>query len=546
MNEQPNFDGDSSSPERAPDPIETLVKPLWRSRWWILALGIVGVGVGAFKSAILINTFDSAGKLLVRTGARESATPETFVVSGGSGGQINARESMANEIHLLRDPSVFRRVVAIVGPGKILAPYDPSASDGPNTPFIEGTLHRFQSYWSTRGTAGLEADTHLPDDCTDCTALAGEIVARGVSIYPEPGSSVVSVTYSAHTPQLAADVTNAYLKAAIDHHRDFFRGGQELELIEARLSEARDALNRVESAIGAFHNECGVYDIEGQSSAVVAELASLQAMVTEEHAKELGMRALKAFLDQSVANEPAKLATTTEQSRLVNPQHSFLMQEKMRLELQPIGDAGGSVQKLETLQAQRAEQIARVQAALDKEPEFIAMQPLRQLANNPEFQRLVQQRGEVEGNLLALEQSQAVRQARIADLHEERSHLMSCRGQSSALDQEYGTAKQRLEQCTLAHEKAKLLSSLDQSELTNLLVLQAANVPRTKSGPQRGRMLLIGGVLGAAAGGALGFLLQKLDRRVRRASDIEGLVGVPVLELVPEAKLARRKQVLSP
>jgi hypothetical protein len=43
-----------------------------------------------------------------------------------------------------------------------------------------------------------------------------------------------------------------------------------------------------------------------------------------------------------------------------------------------------------------------------------------------------------------------------------------------------------------------LFSSLDKSNLTNLQVLQDAIVPRTKSGPKRGRMLLIGGLLAKA------------------------------------------------
>ncbi|HTF90329.1 MAG TPA: hypothetical protein VK843_18075 [Planctomycetota bacterium] len=546
MVDDSNFDLEGLSEEKAPDPIETLVMPIWRARWWVLAAGFAGLCFGAFQAAIKINTFDSTGKLLVRGGIRESATPESLVVTGGTGGQANARETMANEIHLLSDPEVFRRVVALVGPDKILASYDPSASDGPDTPFLDRMLHSFQTRWSASGDSDSDAGGHPPDRCEDCARIAEQVVARSMTVQPEAGSSIFTVTYTAHTPRLASEVANAFLKAAIAHHRDFFRGGHELELINQRLHEAQAELNAVDLARATFHNECGVYDIIAQSSEIMQELAALEAEIVAGNATEAGLRGKKDFLDQAIASEPIKLATTTEQPRVPNPTHNFLMQQKLQLELAPVADSAGSVQKLEQLKAQRAEQLSQLESRLAIEPEFIQMAPLRQLGPNPQFQLLVQQARDTESDLFALKQSQDIRRARVAELREERLHLESCRGQANSLDRDYESATLRLAQCTQAHEKLTLLNTLDQSELTNLLVLQTANLPLTKSGPKRGRIVLIGGILGAAAGAGVALLLAKLNRRVRRPDDLAKWAGVPVLETVPEADLPRPKRALVP
>lgn len=546
MLDDPSIDQGSAAEERAVDPIESLVLPVWRAKWWILVFGVVGLGGGAFKAAITVNTFDSGGKLLVRSGVRESATPEQFVVTGGAGGQVNARESLANEILLLRDSSVFRHTVALVGSEKILAPYDPSSSDGPDTPFVDRNMHRFQSYWSTRGLSDSVGGSHLPDDCAACMTLATAVVAKGLSIFPEPGSSVVSVSYTAQTPQLAADVANAYLQAAIDHHREFYSGSNELQLIDTRLKEAREELRLVDIARTAFQNECNVYDIESQVKSANEELATLRAKNLEEHAREAGLKAMKTDLDAKRDSEPVRISTTTEQPKAVNPQYTELMKKKLELELQPLGDTGGSIQKQTTLETQRAEQIRQVEAKLAAESQFVDPAPLKQWSYNPLRQQLELDGRKVEGELLALEQSQKVRAARISDLEGLCTHLASCRGQSVSMELAHKAASSQVEQCTQAHEKASLYSLLDQSQLTNLLVLSKAEPPLLKSGPQRGKIVLIGAFLGACAGGLLGLLRQKLDRRIHRAGDLEQFAGIPVLESVPEAKLPRRTEALSP
>src|SRR5262245_61618274 len=102
---QPDDEGD----EPRSDPIRTLVVPLWRARWLIAATLVAGGTVGLFLGLMQPNTYRSSGKLMLRWGAREAATPETMM-EGGVASEGQPRDVINTELHLLRAPVVYKDV----------------------------------------------------------------------------------------------------------------------------------------------------------------------------------------------------------------------------------------------------------------------------------------------------------------------------------------------------------------------------------------------------------------------------------------------------
>lgn len=76
----------------------------------------------------------------------------------------------------------------------------------------------------------------------------------------------------------------------------------------------------------------------------------------------------------------------------------------------------------------------------------------------------------------------------------------------------------------------------------NVELVQRAVPPAAAFSPQVGRILLIGAFLGLILGLAVALLVEQLDRRVRRASELPGLIGVPVLATVPRASALRGRR----
>src|SRR5206468_5112204 len=88
--------------------------------------------------------------------------------------------------------------------------------------------------------------------------------------------------------------------------------------------------------------------------------------------------------------------------------------------------------------------------------------------------------------------------------------------------------KQTLEQEGLAAPDARLISR--------------AEAPILPSSPNKLRFLLLGTFGGLAIGGALAFVRQGFDRRIRQAWDVETVTGIPVFGFLPKVSRWRGLQ----
>jgi capsular exopolysaccharide synthesis family protein len=95
--------------------------------------------------------------------------------------------------------------------------------------------------------------------------------------------------------------------------------------------------------------------------------------------------------------------------------------------------------------------------------------------------------------------------------------------------QRYGSVGQSLQ------NRADQLGVLAALQTGNAEVVQSANVPTSPSSPKTKRNGILGALLGLLLGLGLVFLAERLDRRVRDASELEEAYGVPVLGAVPES-----------
>ncbi|MBJ7328663.1 MAG: polysaccharide biosynthesis tyrosine autokinase [Solirubrobacteraceae bacterium] len=89
-----------------------------------------------------------------------------------------------------------------------------------------------------------------------------------------------------------------------------------------------------------------------------------------------------------------------------------------------------------------------------------------------------------------------------------------------------------------------------QQDLANLAALQTGNVqlverakvPEVPSSPRTRRNVVLGIVLGGLLGIALALLIDRFDRRIRDADEIEDSVDAPVLGIVPQSKAIQKQK----
>jgi hypothetical protein len=67
-------------------------------------------------------------------------------------------------------------------------------------------------------------------------------------------------------------------------------------------------------------------------------------------------------------------------------------------------------------------------------------------------------------------------------------------------------------------------------------LISRAEPPETPISPNKLRFLLLGTFGGLAVGGALAFARETADRRIRQASDVETVTGIPVFGFLPRCR----------
>ncbi|MEJ7785975.1 MAG: polysaccharide biosynthesis tyrosine autokinase [Solirubrobacteraceae bacterium] len=112
------------------------------------------------------------------------------------------------------------------------------------------------------------------------------------------------------------------------------------------------------------------------------------------------------------------------------------------------------------------------------------------------------------------------------------------RRQLAAMSEDDATGRQQLS------EQLQRLRALEAAQTNNAVIVQPAVIPDTAVSPKPLRNALLALVLGLVAGVGLAFLVDRLDRRIRRTEDLRRLTDLPILTVIDETMY--RPKVASP
>ncbi len=495
-------------------------------------------GRGAFLGAIKPNTYDSVGKLLTRAGAREQGSAESRVVGGERSDSMSAREAIQNELHLLSNPIVYENVARKVGPARIFSAYDPANGHGEKD-LATGWMHRFQSWWFARTASESDNLGHPPDHCAACVARAAQSLRTAIEPHAEPGSNVITVICTTNSAELSADIVDAFIAEALVHHQAVFSSDVSLSFLDEQVQAAVADAKQSDEALSEYRVSCGFYDAEVQRGHLLTEVNTLETDLANDNARLAALEAEEKVVRSELEKEAPTTRLTTHGAVLPNPERSLINQRLVRLRddlLALDGRRDLTAQQLEAERTTLNEQVKVAKAELESEPEFLEPGVSTQETPNPRYTRLREQLDRNREEDVSLRSSSSKRVERLTHLRERLVTLERCGPALRVLETAAKQNKARLDSFLVARERVGTLDLLDSEKMINLRPLQAATFPLAKSGPKRGRLVMIGGMLGLACGIGLGFLRQSLDRRVRTTEDVGRVLGTPVLGVVPDLR----------
>lgn len=208
--------------------------------WRKMALFFCGtIALTLLVIALYPRSYSSEAKLLLRIG-RESVALDPTATTGET---IMLQKTQADEVNsalsILSSRTVLEQAVEKVGASRILEDLPSTPAGAPETAQSVGMIR--QSLGQLSGLVGkLMVALHLSDPGTDLD-LAVRRLQGGVTVFAPKESTVISVTYSAASPQLAHDVVEAVTNAFLEEH--------------VRLSQSEGSLAFFSAQVESLHQE---------------------------------------------------------------------------------------------------------------------------------------------------------------------------------------------------------------------------------------------------------------------------------------------------
>jgi succinoglycan biosynthesis transport protein ExoP len=347
--------------------------------------------------------------------------------------------------------------------------------------------------------AGASAAT--PAYSTYAFAILG-----GLSIAPITETRLVYVSYVSPHAALSADVVNALVEEFVSFSVEtrYEATKQTSEFLTEQVALLREDLKRKEEDLQKYGQEKNLLYLSDNESTVVNKFADVNTALTtaqiERYAKESAYLELKSLsvdaLPESVSNPTIQALRTTysqvksdyeEKGRIYRPEYPEMIQLKARL------DATRNTLQEEIRKAVDAAE-ADYRAALKKEDSLRGL--------------LDEQRGDV------------TRMNKNAIFyHTLRTEVENMRTLLSTL-----VAKQN---------EIQVSSQLGGLRTSNIKVVDRALVPGGPFTPNVRRNLLTALLFGLFGGLGLIFLVEYLDSSVKGPEDVEKLVGLPSLGIIP-------------
>jgi succinoglycan biosynthesis transport protein ExoP len=331
-------------------------------------------------------------------------------------------------------------------------------------------------------------------------------------VEPVRNTRLVKVSFESRSPELAAQVVNTLADAVIAQQIDDKKDASQYatRFLTAEVNGARQALHSSETQLSQFLEENDILFVGGER--IGERVGERQALISQELAT-LSDSHLKAKAEritkESMLSQATRATADALPAVLQDPLIAHLKEEATKLEGR-YRELGQSFKPEYPRMQRLAENIQEVR---------------RQI--HAEIQRFVEAaRAEYRA---ALQKETEVR--KLAD--EQRGLARKLDGQMARynlLRREVDTSRDLYTALSTRLKETQVASSLLTS---NIAVVDRADVPLKRSGPRTGLNLLIGCLVGLVGGVGLAFLFEYLDTSIRDPREVEAILRVPTLGLVP-------------
>ncbi len=340
-------------------------------------------------------------------------------------------------------------------------------------------------------------------------SAAARSVQGGADTRPIRGTNLVELSYTAASPQLAADVANALADSYIDWNLEskFAVVGQASRFLGTQIEQLKAEIDEKERALLVYGAQTDIVSVDPQTNITMQKLESinrdLAAAVSDRVAKEARYYELQNARPESIADTLTGLVSQI-RTDLAKLERDYA--DKLNL-YKPEWPA-----------------MLHLKAQIDK-----GRQNLDEVIN----ETVSKARDNARTEYLAARRREESLAGVLQGGKREAMALNSNAVEYNNLRTEVETTRQLLDNLLKRQAETEVASRLRGERVSNIRVVDRALPPSSRFRPSYKRNGLGALFFGLLAGLGLAFLLEYLDRSIRSIDQVENVLGLPALGIVP-------------
>jgi len=325
-----------------------------------------------------------------------------------------------------------------------------------------------------------------------------------LSVKRVPQSRLLDVSFESTSPQLAAEILNAHIQNFLEHN---FRSRYDTTnkatvFLTSQLSDLKVQVQESEDARLAYERQHQIWELDDKQNITTQRLTDLNKELTDAQSERMRKEALYEFAKAGNLDVVPQLRENSSLQDLLKKRSELYSQFTDAL-----NQYGPNFPKVQRLQSQLKE----IDSLMDNEKRNI----LEALGNDYNAARQ--------------------REGLLNEALNEQKNEVNLMSQSLV---EYNILKRQAEANKTMYDG--LLTKLKEANIaaglksSNIRVVDPAMVPSTPARPAKARNIGLSLLVGLVGGMGLALLREYLDNTVKTPDDIENLVRLPSLAVVPE------------
>lgn len=349
--------------------------------------------------------------------------------------------------------------------------------------------------------------------------LVGKLTAEQI-----PNSNVIKISFLHQKPKMAATVVNTLIEFLKVKHLQIF-SDPKASFLTKQLQDYQEQLERSEEKLQVFKQKHNL------SSPLVEEQSRLldQRSNLDSHYK--GIKNQLQGLAGKIASLDSQMKTILENIPVSTVEEGGNL-EKAKADLFALKR---EEQKLLTKYTETSFPVLNLRKEIDLVEQFILEQQKNERANTiasgkkAMYNTLERDRLAAISEITTLEESAIVIALQIEDLDKKIQRLDDLNKELIVLERQRAADEQNYQLYLKKVEEAKVSEEMDRLKMSNISVVQPAQIPPMPAGRPRNLKLILGAIFGVIMGVGVGFVAEYLAGAYTRPDQAGEDLGLPVL-----------------